>query len=96
MARKQLLLECLLCGCLHSRADIVAGRYWIETLVCSECYAKMQQKPHQLSCFGKPTWANFNSLKPLLGYSPKSRECKQMCPDRHVCAHIIQGKKEET
>lgn len=89
------LLECLLCERRYSRRDVVEGRYWTETLVCSLCYAKMQSKPHQLCCFGKPTMANFNSLKPLPGYSPKSRECRQLCPDRNVCAHIILGEKNE-
>jgi hypothetical protein len=94
MASAKQLLECLLCERQFSHADIVEGRYWIETLICSQCYAEMQSKPHQLHCFGKPTMMNFNSLKPLLGYSPQAKECRQLCPDRNICAHIIQGKRK--
>ena len=86
-------VECLLCARRYSEIDILEGRYWLETMVCSECYADMQKKPHELSCFGKPTWVNYWPHKKLLGWWPESEECSLLCPDRKVCARIMRSSK---
>ena len=82
------ILECLLCLRRYSEADILGGLYWLETKVCSYCYAEMQQKPHHISCFGKPTTILPNG-KRLYGYNPKVEECASWCPDRKICARIV-------
>jgi hypothetical protein len=82
------MLECVICFERYSEADIVAGRYWAEPAVCSECYALMQSRPYSASCFGKPSVVNARG-KRLLGYNPKAIECRQLCPDRAVCRRIV-------
>lgn len=81
-------VECLLCMERYTKADIEAGLYWIETLVCSKCYAKMQQSSHPVSCFGKPTFILENG-KRLYGYNGCVEPCKSVCPDRKICRRIV-------
>lgn len=85
---KQKELECILCRKRYSLDDILKGAYRLETMVCSFCYASLQKQPYDISCFGKPTVILPNNQK-LLGYSPKAPECQRFCPDRKVCALVM-------
>lgn len=80
-------LECLLCFARYSNEDILNGTYNIETFICSFCYERMQQSPHNISCFGKPTF--IENDKRLYGYQPESKECNQLCPDREICKRVV-------
>ena len=82
-------IECLRCFERYSLQDIADGRYWIGTFICTSCYAKMQAKPHDQSCFGKVT-AVEDGCK-LLGYDPQAEECSKWCPDRRLCADVVNG-----
>ena len=85
------ILECLLCFERYSVKQILAGEYQLETMICSYCYAKMQQAPYEKSCFGKPSQM-INGVKKHLGYNPLAPECRERCPDRNVCRRIMQPK----
>jgi hypothetical protein len=79
-------IECRLCLRRYTREDILSGLYQISTKVCSECYARMQAAPHNVSCFGKPD--TMQDGKRLLGYSQSARECQELCPDKTLCASV--------
>jgi hypothetical protein len=81
-------LECLLCKERYSREDVLDGTYQLSTLVCSPCYGKMQRKPHEQSCFGKPSMV-VNRRIAKHGYSAEAPECSKLCPDRKVCAKLF-------
>jgi hypothetical protein len=81
-------LECLLCKTRFTEEKVVRGDYNIETFICSSCYKKMQDKPHEQSCFGKPTTIFLNGKKHL-GYEPEAVECTKLCPDRILCQRIV-------
>lgn len=85
---RQKVVECVLCSERHSPADAISGKFWVETLVCSQCYAKMQAAPRRESCFGKQT-VTLPSGEKLLGFDPSSKACSKLCPDRRVCAVIF-------
>ena len=59
----------------------------METLVCSYCYAEMQNMPYERSCFGKPITILPDGKK-LWGFNPKAWECREICPDSQICASI--------
>jgi hypothetical protein len=80
-------IECLLCCKRFGWEDILAGRYWLETLVCGVCYGVMQRQPHVVSCFGKPNTHDGPRL--LRGYDPTGVECRDLCPDRHICRRVF-------
>ena len=80
-------LECLICMERYSRDDVLTGLYRIETKVCSECYSRMQAAHHSKSCFAKPDFILLDGTR-LLGYSPTARECRELCPDRTLCASV--------
>ena len=80
-------IECLLCCKRYDWGDILAGRYWLETLICSGCYGVMQRQPHAVSCFGKPNMHDGPRL--LRGYDPTGVECRDLCPDRHICRRVF-------
>jgi hypothetical protein len=85
-------IECVLCTRQRSRQDILSGLYRAETMICSYCYAKMQQQPYEASCFGKPGYAKTKyNPKRIYGYMPTAIECSQMCPDAAVCKLIVCG-----
>ena len=85
-------LECVRCGRRHTRADILSGAYRAETMMCSRCYARMQQLPYHKSCFGKPGYVkNRYSPRRIYGYMPTAIECSQVCPDAAVCRIIVRG-----
>ncbi len=86
-------VECTICAKRFSSADIEAGEYCLETMVCYNCYSMMQQLPHSISCFGKPTFITIGGTR-RLGYDERSVECQSICPDRTVCARIMRPKKE--
>jgi len=66
------VLECVRCYHRYSAADVKAGSFRLETMICSRCYTKMKQLPARLSCFGK-------------GYRASAVECRELCPDKVVC-----------
>lgn len=80
-------LECLLCKERYSREDVLSGLYQITTKVCSHCYGRMQAAPHAVSCFGKPDFVMPDGAR-LLGYSAEAHECRDLCPDRAMCASV--------
>lgn len=82
------VLECLLCENKYSKEDIEKGNFQIATLICSFCYARMQNMPYEKSCFGKPSLIALNGKK-YFGYNPKAEECSRLCPDRSVCRRIV-------
>lgn len=84
------ILSCLLCKRRYSRQDVEEGRYWPQTFVCSFCYARMQQAPIQVSCFGKTAEVNHRTGHRELGYDPEALECREVCPDREVCRRVFQ------
>jgi len=64
----------------------------METLVCSRCYAKMQQQPREQSCFGKPGYVkNKYNPKRIYGYMPTAVECNELCPDSVICKLVVRG-----
>ena len=81
-------LECLICTVRYSLEDILDGTYQLETWVCSSCYAEMQRKPHEQSCFGKPTFVMLDGKREL-GYDSECRDCKDLCPDRVICQKVV-------
>ena len=81
-------LECRICLIRHSREDILRGNYQLQTFICSFCYAQMQNRPYEQSCFGKPTLVLLNG-KRLLGYDPEAPECQSLCQDRDICRRIV-------
>jgi hypothetical protein len=82
------VLECVECSRLFCKEDVLAGLYRLETMICSYCYARHQQQPHHVSCFGKPT-IRLHDGSLLLGYNPKAIECKEWCLDRKVCRRLF-------
>jgi hypothetical protein len=66
------------------------GLYWIESMVCSHCYARMQRQRYEVSCFGKPTQIDFRTGKKKLGFDPTCEECQRICPDRVPCAKVFE------
>lgn len=66
------LLRCVLCPERFTLDDAVAGRYFIQTLICRACYERLRAKPYALSCFGK-------------GYDSQDEVCQHICPDRKIC-----------
>lgn len=84
------VLGCARCARWYSLDDVRQGNYWLETMVCSYCYAEMQASPYQKSCFGKPMLI-WPSGKREYGYNPKAWECSTVCPDREICRKILVG-----
>ena len=81
------VIECVICYSRYSLNDCASGLYRLETLVCSPCYARMQQDAN--SCFGKACEAVSEEERTADGYDPASKECSWLCPDRVVCAKIL-------
>lgn len=81
------IVECVLCTKRYSMADILGGRFWVETLICSPCYAKMQAAPFHESCFGKPSEIRPDGKR--YGYTRTSKACLEWCPDRLICRRIV-------
>jgi len=89
-------LECLKCTKRYSAKSIQRGEYRLETFLCSNCYAQMQQQPYSACCFGKPSYTvTPENPQRQYGYNPKAIECKQLCPDRQVCKLVVQGPSQE-
>ena len=83
-------LECLLCQRRYSFAEIKAGNYFLETMICAYCYRERQRAPRASSCFGKP-----GRIRPRqYGYNPRALECSRLCPDREVCGMLLTGKRD--
>lgn len=82
------IVECVKCFERYSEEELRNGQYWLETMVCHNCYVEMQQKPYTHSCFGKETRGN------KLGYDPTAVECSRLCPDRKVCVKFIEILRE--
>ena len=80
-------LECLICRARYSREDVLNGLYQLATKVCSLCYGRMQASPHASGCFGKTDMIQIDGTR-LLGYSPDAVECRDLCPDRTLCASV--------
>lgn len=80
------ILECVLCIQRYSLSDVESGRYHLETLVCSPCYASMQAASFSVSCFGKPSEVG----KKEKGYVAEDQECQSLCPDRKVCRKLFE------
>lgn len=77
------ILQCLLCSEGYSKPAVFAGKYFIDSGICIECYKKMQNQPASISCFGKlPKGRDF-------GYSSKHPVCSSICLDRIACATFI-------
>jgi hypothetical protein len=87
-AETQKSLECLRCTERYSKKDILEGRYWLETLICSKCYMNMQRAPHSVSCFGKPS-VMISDVKKIQGFDLEMIECRELCPDRKICEKIM-------
>jgi len=87
-AETQKSLECLRCMERYSKKDILEGRYWLETLICSKCYLSMQKAPHSISCFGKPSIA-ISETKKIQGFDLDMIECRELCPDRKICEKVM-------
>jgi hypothetical protein len=83
-------VECSICTRGYGPSDIESGLYFLDAMVCSHCYAAMQRKPPEASCFGKPT-----QVRPMriLGYDPRAEECRALCPDRKACRLAVMGKR---
>ena len=94
MDRDSKALECLLCRERYSEQDISNHMFWVETRICSACYAAMQRPDRRRSCFGKPT-VRLPSGKVLHAYNPRSEECRRICPDRKICALIMLGGRDD-
>lgn len=91
-------VECVLCKSRYTEEDIARGRFWIETLICTPCYARLQgddlsESAYARSCFGKPCLVLLSG-KRLFGYNPKSVECRSLCRDRSVCRRVLSGPVE--
>ena len=84
------VLGCLLCKHRFSRQDIADGLYWPQTYICSSCYARLQQAPLDVSCFGKWTEVDAYTGHQHLGYDAKALECRKVCPDREVCKKVFE------
>ena len=80
-------LECLLCTLRYSDRDVLDGLYWIDTMVCSKCYTRMQRMPYEESCFGKPCVMRDGKVVQY-GYNRNAVECDSLCPDRRQCASL--------
>lgn len=93
MKKRSGKLPCSRCGQEYIDEDIYAGLYWLETLTCMECYARLQQLPTDISCFGKPTITGAGKRR--LAYDPEAPECREVCPDRNICLFVLSGKRPE-
>lgn len=91
--RRPLQLQCSRCQKEYTLDEILSGAYWLETFTCMECYAHLQGRPHEVSCFGKPTVVSLTSDKKKLGYDPDAMECKSVCPDRNICRYVVSGSR---
>ena len=80
-------LECLICRVRYSREDVLSGLYQLSTKICGHCYGRMQASPHAVCCFGKTDLIQLDG-KRLLGYDPDAVECRDLCPDRNLCASV--------
>jgi len=86
------MLACVTCSELFSIKEIDEGKYILSTMQCTECYAVLQDKSYNQSCFGKPTEVDVETGKPIkLGYDPSAIECSTLCPDRKFCCKIVVG-----
>jgi hypothetical protein len=84
------LVPCLLCNTKYSMDAIQAGELDLTSFVCLSCYRNLQEKPLEVSCFGKHTVIAMDGSK-TLGYDPDSIECSSWCPDRRACGRVIRG-----
>lgn len=89
---KQLkVLRCLLCPGQFSLKDVLEGRYFASTGICTDCYRAMRAAPYQVTCFGKKS--KVVQGKPVkLGWEASAVECKSECPDRHICPLFAKGR----
>ena len=83
------MLQCARCQRLYAREQVVAGLYFLETMICAQCYVEMQGQPYEKSCFGKPTTILLPSRRRLLGYDRQAEECAEWCPDRFLCSQLV-------
>lgn len=84
------VFECVLCADGHSAHSACAGKYFIESGVCIDCYKAMQKKPASISCFGKlPVGKSF-------GFSSSNPVCSSICPDRTACALFVDKLKSHS
>jgi len=88
-------LHCSTCTRQFTVDDAENGVFQMVTMRCAYCYKEAQRKPHNQSCFGKPTVILSNGRK-LLGYNHKSAECNSWCVDRSVCRLVVLGAKHES
>ena len=84
------LLECVECAGMYSGFDVQQGQFFVTTMVCLDCYQRMQRAPYHVSCFGKPTVTTDGKVHH--GYDADARECRLECPDRFICRVLVKRK----
>lgn len=79
------LLECSICGGKFTPEAVYSYEFFPDNNTCYDCCVGMQQKRHDVSCFGKLTQGK------NLGYDVKDLACRKLCPDRVVCKLFAGG-----
>ena len=79
---------CVVCASRFSEAAVRDGTFFLETLVCLNCYQRMYRQPRSVSCFGKDTLRQKGGGHQY-GFDPHALECKSVCPDRNICQTFV-------
>lgn len=89
-------VECLLCYTKFGLSALESGLYQITTMICSNCYKRMQEQPVEQSCFGKPTIVDQKGKLLQRAYHPDAVECQKYCPDKNICKTVLLGEQDES